>query len=83
MEGDMSQLSALIKGVNMGVDAQQFKETLAHWVSGVTVVTTVVEGKLMGINPYGQPGVEAYKRNMMSLLRAAGTQDINKKNTAE
>ena len=26
---------------------------------------------------------EAYKRNMMSILRAASTQDINKKNTAE
>lgn len=47
------------------------------------MLATVVEGKLMGINPYGQPGVEAYKRNMMNLLRAASTQDINKKNTAE
>lgn len=33
----------------MGVEAQQFKETLAHWVSGVTVVTTAVEGKPVGI----------------------------------
>jgi len=24
----------------------------------------VVEGRLLGINPYGQPGVEAYKKNM-------------------
>lgn len=47
------------------------------------MLATVVEGKLMGINPYGQPGVEAYKRNMMSILRAAASQDINKKNTAE
>lgn len=47
------------------------------------MLATVVEGKLMGINPYGQPGVEAYKRNMISILRAASTQDINKKNTAE
>ena len=47
------------------------------------MLATVVEGKLMGINPYGQPGVESYKRSMMSILRAASTQDINKKNTAE
>ncbi|MFT3881966.1 MAG: glucose-6-phosphate isomerase [Gemmatales bacterium] len=47
------------------------------------MLATVVEGKLMGINPYGQPGVEAYKRNMMSILRVAASQDINKKNTAE
>ena len=28
------------------------------------MLATVVEGRLMGVNPYGQPGVEAYKRNM-------------------
>jgi glucose-6-phosphate isomerase len=27
-------------------------------------LATVVEGRLMGINPYGQPGVEAYKKSM-------------------
>lgn len=32
------------------------------------MLATVVEGRLMGINPYGQPGVEAYKHNMKSLL---------------
>ena len=47
------------------------------------MIATVVEGKLMGVNPYGQPGVEAYKRNMISILRNASAQDINKKNTAE
>ncbi len=34
------------------------------------MLATVVEGRLMKINPYGQPGVEAYKANMMRLLRA-------------
>jgi glucose-6-phosphate isomerase len=33
------------------------------------MLTTVVEGRLMGINPYGQPGVEKYKKNMNQLLR--------------
>ncbi|HEV3205113.1 MAG TPA: glucose-6-phosphate isomerase [Gemmataceae bacterium] len=33
------------------------------------MLATVVEGKLMGINPYGQPGVEAYKRNMKAYLK--------------
>jgi glucose-6-phosphate isomerase len=33
------------------------------------MLATVVEGRLMGTNPYGQPGVEAYKRNMQKLLR--------------
>ncbi|MBM3999514.1 MAG: glucose-6-phosphate isomerase [Planctomycetes bacterium] len=32
------------------------------------MLATVVEGRMLGINPYGQPGVEAYKRNMNRLL---------------
>lgn len=32
------------------------------------MLATVVEGRLLGINPYGQPGVEAYKRNMKRIL---------------
>jgi glucose-6-phosphate isomerase len=33
------------------------------------MVATVVEGRLVGINPYGQPGVEGYKKNMNAILR--------------
>jgi glucose-6-phosphate isomerase len=33
------------------------------------MLATVVEARLIGINPYGQPGVEAYKRNMNAILR--------------
>ncbi len=34
------------------------------------MLATVVEGRLIGINPYGQPGVEKYKTNMRRLLDA-------------
>jgi glucose-6-phosphate isomerase len=33
------------------------------------MLATVVEGRLMGVNPYGQPGVEVYKTNMKALLK--------------
>ncbi len=33
------------------------------------MLATVVEGRMIGINPYGQPGVEAYKKNMNAILR--------------
>jgi len=36
------------------------------------MLATVVEGRLVGINPYGQPGVEAYKKNMNEELRGKG-----------
>jgi glucose-6-phosphate isomerase len=32
------------------------------------MLATVVEGRLLGVNPYGQPGVEAYKANMQQEL---------------
>ncbi|MFM7207428.1 MAG: glucose-6-phosphate isomerase [Planctomycetaceae bacterium] len=33
------------------------------------MLATVVEGRLVGTNPYGQPGVEQYKQCMMRRLR--------------
>jgi glucose-6-phosphate isomerase len=33
------------------------------------MLATVLEGRLIGINPYGQPGVEAYKKNMDAILK--------------
>ncbi len=33
------------------------------------MLATVVEGRLMGINPYGQPGVEAARRNLFDHLK--------------
>ncbi len=32
------------------------------------MLATVIEGRLLKINPYGQPGVEAYKQNMNAIL---------------
>lgn len=34
------------------------------------MLATVVEGRLIDINPYGQPGVQAYKVNMERILRS-------------
>lgn len=41
--------------------------SLGQWMQ-MMMLATVVEGRLMGINPYGQPGVEAYKVNMKKAL---------------
>ena len=37
-------------------------------------VACAVGGYMLGINPFDQPGVEAYKRNMFALLGKAGTE---------
>jgi glucose-6-phosphate isomerase len=34
-----------------------------------------VSGYLLGVNPFNQPGVEAYKKNMFALLGKPGFED--------
>lgn len=38
-----------------------------------------ISGYLLGVNPFDQPGVEAYKKNMFALLEKAGSEDNKKK----
>ncbi len=47
----------------------QLNEHVLGQVFQMFMLATVVEGRLLGINPYGQPGVEAYKKNMNAILR--------------
>ena len=35
-----------------------------------------VSGYLLGVNPFDQPGVEAYKKNMFALLGKPGYEDL-------
>ncbi len=71
-------LSAAIQGTNQAyADANRptadlvmpalNEHTLGQFFQ-MLMLATVVEGRLIGINPYGQPGVEAYKKNTMALL---------------
>ncbi len=40
------------------------------------MLATVLEGRLIAINPYGQPGVEAYKKNMNAILRETASDGV-------
>jgi glucose-6-phosphate isomerase len=71
--------SAALRGANLAYfdaarpTADLVVPTLSEHTMGqllqMLMLATVVEGRLMGINPYGQPGVEVYQRNMHELLR--------------
>ena len=37
-----------------------------------------VSGYILGINPFNQPGVEAYKHNMFALLNRPGFEELSK-----
>lgn len=38
-----------------------------------------ISGYLQGVNPFNQPGVEAYKKNMFALLEKPGFEELTKK----
>lgn len=38
-----------------------------------------ISGYLLGVNPFNQPGVEAYKQNMFALLEKPGYEALNQK----
>jgi glucose-6-phosphate isomerase len=38
-----------------------------------------ISGYILGVNPFDQPGVEAYKKNMFALLNKPGFEDTGKK----
>jgi glucose-6-phosphate isomerase len=40
-----------------------------------------ISGYLLGVNPFDQPGVEAYKKNMFALLNKPGSEDKHKEVT--
>ncbi|QDV15736.1 Glucose-6-phosphate isomerase [Gimesia panareensis] len=71
-------LSAAIEGTNRAYadvnrpTADLILPTLDAYTVGQTLqmlmLATVLEGRLIDINPYGQPGVEAYKKNMQEVL---------------
>jgi glucose-6-phosphate isomerase len=74
-------MSAAIKGTNLAYAEDQrpttninlpaVNEAAVGQLFQMLMLATVVEGRLIGINPYGQPGVEGYKKYMNKLLREA------------
>lgn len=50
-------------------------EISAHWLGALIFMfekAVAISGNLLGVNPFNQPGVEAYKRNMFKLLGRPG-----------
>ena len=72
-------MDAAIRGTNQAFQEDQrpttdlrlpgANETGLGQFMQMMMIATVIEGRLMGINPYGQPGVEMYKKNTNRILR--------------
>ncbi len=73
-------MSAAIAGTNQAYHEDNRPTTNLHLPAAnenalgqffqMMMLATVIEGRLIGINPYGQPGVEKYKINMNRILRS-------------
>lgn len=64
---------------NMIVDIpDQTEYTLGYMIYFFEAAVSV-SGYLNGINPFNQPGVEAYKQNMFALLGRPGYEELTKK----
>lgn len=74
-------MDAAVRGTNQALRADGRPTTALHlpkvdeYTLGqlfqMLMLATVVEGRLLGINPYGQPGVEKYKQFMNEILKSA------------
>ncbi|MBF1725688.1 MAG: glucose-6-phosphate isomerase, partial [Streptococcus sp.] len=51
--------------------------TLGHLIYFFEIAVGL-SGYLNGVNPFDQPGVEAYKKNMFALLGKPGFEDLAK-----
>ena len=60
--------SALLKPAFLPAVSVLVGGVLLHSMN-VLMLATVIEGRLLGINPYNQPGVEVYRRNMRAILK--------------
>ena len=63
-----SQAYAHVQRPTADIRVSQLDEYAIGQVLQMFMLATVLEGRLLGINPYGQPGVEAYKKNMGKIL---------------
>ena len=51
--------------------------TLGYLVSFFEIACAI-SGYVLGVNPFNQPGVEAYKKNMFALLGKPGYEELTK-----
>ena len=60
----------------------EIKDRSAHSL-GYTIyffeLACAISGYMLGVNPFDQPGVEAYKKNMFALLGKPGYEEMKQK----
>ncbi|MDN8836846.1 glucose-6-phosphate isomerase, partial [Staphylococcus aureus] len=63
---------------NIVVNIPQLDEETFGYVVYFFELACAMSGYQLGVNPFNQPGVEAYKQNMFALLGKPGFEDMKK-----
>lgn len=63
---------------NLVVNVPQLDAYTFGYVVYFFELACAMSGYLLGVNPFNQPGVEAYKQNMFALLGKPGYEDLKK-----
>ncbi len=63
---------------NMILEMEQMNEYEFGYLAYFLEKTCAVSGYILGINPFDQPGVESYKKNMFALLGKPGYEEHGK-----
>ncbi|MFR9602927.1 MAG: glucose-6-phosphate isomerase [Rikenellaceae bacterium] len=79
----MAELGVAIAHVDGGVPNIRISipEINAYYIGGLIYFferACGISGYLLGVNPFDQPGVEAYKKNMFALLEKPGYEEATK-----
>ncbi len=79
----MAELGVAIAHVDGGVPNLRITipEINAYYIGGLIYFferACGISGYLLGVNPFDQPGVEAYKKNMFALLEKPGYEEATK-----
>ncbi|MCL2521581.1 MAG: glucose-6-phosphate isomerase [Erysipelotrichales bacterium] len=64
---------------NILINLQELSEEVFGYLVYFFKKACAISGYLLGVNPFNQPGVEAYKDNMFALLGKKGYEDLRKK----
>lgn len=80
----MAELGTAIAHVDGGVpniriDIPKLNEYYMGQLMYFFEIACGISGYILGVNPFDQPGVEAYKKNMFALLEKPGFEEETKK----
>ncbi|MEE1019355.1 MAG: glucose-6-phosphate isomerase, partial [Acutalibacteraceae bacterium] len=64
---------------NFIIEVEDTSEYSLGWLIYFFEKACAISGYMLGVNPFNQPGVESYKKNMFALLGKPGYEDMTAK----